>query len=110
LALSHIDQVTAEPDKKTIDESMENLREGAVDFQEGRDSEKANLKDQVTIDFEGFIDGKPFDNGSGKDFPLVLGSMVECVMVYLQEQVMIYLLLQSTMVSKLSFTICLMRA
>ncbi len=69
-----IEKVTAEPDKKTIDESMENLREGAVEFKEGKDNEKANLKDQVTIDFEGFIDGKPFDNGSGKDFPLVLGS------------------------------------
>ena len=69
-----IDHVTAEPDKKTIDESMENIRESALDFQERKDSEKANLKDQVTLDFEGFIDGKPFDNGAGKDFPLVLGS------------------------------------
>ena len=57
-----IDRVTAEPDKKTIDESMENLRESALDFEERKDSEKANLKDQITLDFEGFIDGKPFDN------------------------------------------------
>ena len=35
---------------------------------------KSKKKDQVTLDFEGFIDGKPFENGSGKDFPLVLGS------------------------------------
>ena len=41
---------------------------------ERKDSEKANLKDQITLDFEGFIDGKPFNNGAGKDFPLVLGS------------------------------------
>ncbi len=69
-----IDRVTAEPDKKTIDESMENLRESALNFEEKKDIEKADLKDQVTLDFEGFIDGKPFDNGKGKDFPLVLGS------------------------------------
>ncbi len=30
--------------------------------------------DTVFIDFEGFIDGKPFEGGSGKGYPLVLGS------------------------------------
>ena len=29
---------------------------------------------KLLLDFEGFIDGKPFENGSGQDFPLVLGS------------------------------------
>ena len=34
----------------------------------------AEMGDKVTIDFEGFIDGEPFEGGSGKDYPLTLGS------------------------------------
>ena len=30
--------------------------------------------DQTVIDFEGFIDGKPFDGGQGTDYPLTIGS------------------------------------
>lgn len=30
--------------------------------------------DKVTIDFEGFVDGVAFEGGSGKDYPLTLGS------------------------------------
>ena len=32
------------------------------------------MGDKVTIDFEGSIDGEPFEGGSGKDYPLTLGS------------------------------------
>ena len=34
----------------------------------------AELDDEVTIDFEGFIDGKAFAGGKGSDYPLKLGS------------------------------------
>lgn len=30
--------------------------------------------DNTVIDFKGYIDGKPFDGGEGKDYPLVIGS------------------------------------
>ena len=30
--------------------------------------------DETVIDFEGFIDGKPFDGGKGTDYPLTIGS------------------------------------
>lgn len=30
--------------------------------------------DNTVIDFKGFIDGKPFDGGEGKDYPLTIGS------------------------------------
>ena len=30
--------------------------------------------DQVVIDFEGFIDGKPFEGGKGENYPLTIGS------------------------------------
>ena len=34
----------------------------------------AQLEDEVTIDFEGFVDGVPFEGGKGNDYPLKLGS------------------------------------
>ncbi len=34
----------------------------------------AELKDIVTIDFEGFVDGTPFEGGKGEAYPLTLGS------------------------------------
>ena len=64
----------AEPDKKSLDDAMNSVRESSIDYKPVNDGNKSKKKDQVTIDFEGFIDGKPFENGSSKDFPLVLGS------------------------------------
>ncbi len=34
----------------------------------------AELGDTVVIDFEGFIDGQPFEGGAGENYPLELGS------------------------------------
>ena len=34
----------------------------------------SELDDTVTIDFEGFSDGKAFEGGKGTDYALVLGS------------------------------------
>ena len=30
--------------------------------------------DITTIDFEGFVDGEPFEGGKGEDYPLTIGS------------------------------------
>ena len=64
----------AEPDKKSLDDAMNSVRESSIEYKPLKDGNKSKKKDQVTIDFEGFINGKPFENGSSKDFPLVLGS------------------------------------
>lgn len=32
------------------------------------------LQDEVIIDFEGFMDGTPFEGGKADEFPLKLGS------------------------------------
>lgn len=34
----------------------------------------AQMEDEVIIDFEGFMDGVPFEGGKGSDYPLKLGS------------------------------------
>ncbi|NLP46022.1 MAG: trigger factor [Epulopiscium sp.] len=31
-------------------------------------------KDQLSIDFEGFVDGEPFEGGKGENYPLTIGS------------------------------------
>ena len=69
-----LEKQIAEPDKKSLDDAMNSVRESSIEYKPVKDGNKSKKKDQVTIDFEGFIDGKPFENGSSKDFPLVLGS------------------------------------
>ena len=35
--------------------------------------ERAAMGDEVTLDFEGFVDGVPFEGGKGEQYPLLLG-------------------------------------
>lgn len=36
--------------------------------------ERAAMGDEVALDFEGFVDGVPFEGGKGEQYPLLLGS------------------------------------
>ena len=36
--------------------------------------EREAMVDEVTLDFEGFVDGVPFEGGKGEQYPLLLGS------------------------------------
>ena len=36
--------------------------------------DRAAMVDEVTLDFEGFVDGVPFEGGKGEQYPLLLGS------------------------------------
>ena len=38
------------------------------------DDKEVENGDQVTIDFEGFVDGVAFEGGKGEDYPLTIGS------------------------------------
>ena len=69
-----LENVVCEPDKKSLDEAMTNVQESSPEYKPVKKGGKSKKKDQVILDFEGFIDGKTFDNGSSKDFPLILGS------------------------------------
>lgn len=64
LAVVTDDEIVAEIDRQR----EQNARMIAV---EGR---AAQTGDTATIDFEGFIDGVPFEGGKGEDYSLVLGS------------------------------------
>lgn len=59
--------------EKDVDNRLEEMR---IRYAEliVKEEEPAELKDVLTINFEGFIDGEPFEGGKGEDYQLELGS------------------------------------
>ena len=57
-------------EEDTVNAINEYLRENTV----SQHPEKAAMGDQVSIDFEGFVDGVPFEGGKAEQYPLILGS------------------------------------
>ena len=53
---------------KLEEEQLKNARTITV---EGRPVQD---KDEVVLDFEGFVDGEAFEGGKGEDYPLTIGS------------------------------------
>lgn len=64
------------PDFSVTDEMVENrLNEMRSSYAQMADKdEPSEMGDTVVIDFEGFIDGVPFEGGKGEDYQLALGS------------------------------------
>ena len=58
--------------KKDIDEIVENIRKAYAEKKV--EKKKAELGDEVIIDFVGKKDGEPFKGGTAKDYALILGS------------------------------------
>lgn len=70
--------LTLEKEKFVFDESsvaaqLQQMAEAKVEL-EVTSRKKAREGDTVIIDFEGFVDGSPFENGSAEDYQLELGS------------------------------------
>jgi trigger factor len=63
---------TAEVGSGDVDAMIQNLREQRPSFnaveREARDT------DRVTVDFDGTVDGQPFEGGKGENVPVVLGA------------------------------------
>lgn len=59
-------------DKKEIDEVIERIQKGLSEKKEVKRA--AKIGDEAVIDFVGKKDGEAFQGGTGKDYPLVLGS------------------------------------
>lgn len=57
-------------EEDTVGAINEYLRAHTID----EHPDKAAMGDQVSIDFEGFIDGVPFEGGNAEKYPLILGS------------------------------------
>ena len=59
-------------DKKEIDEVIQRIQKGLSEKKEVKRA--AKIGDETVIDFVGKKDGEAFQGGTGKDYPLVLGS------------------------------------
>jgi trigger factor len=55
-----------------LENTIEELRKQQMRYEAVK--RKAKLEDQLNLDFEGFVDGKPFEGGRGEGVDLILGS------------------------------------
>ena len=61
-------------DEKQIDKVLENIRSSRAELVDVLEDRAAQNGDTAIIDFEGFVDGKPLENGTGKGHTLELGA------------------------------------
>lgn len=69
-----LERLTVEVTDKEVDASVEKLAAGQKNFETAAKSYKAATGDQVIIDFEGKVDGVPFDGGKGESMAVEIGS------------------------------------
>ena len=67
-----LERLTADVSDAEVDEAVQKIAEQNRPF--NAKSEGADKGDRVTLSFQGTMEGKPFEGGSGDDVPLVLGS------------------------------------
>ena len=73
LASAEIEKVTTEVTEGAIDRTLDILRKQRRTFQQRPQAEGAADGDRVTVDFEGKIDGVPFDGGKAEGFQFLVG-------------------------------------
>ncbi|PUE26160.1 trigger factor [Limnohabitans sp. JirII-29] len=73
LASIEVEKASAEVTDAAIDKTIEILRKQRRTFAQRGLTGAAEDSDRVTIDFEGKIDGEPFQGGKAEDFQFLLG-------------------------------------
>jgi len=73
LTTAEVEKVTTEVSDAAIDKTVEILRKQRRTFSQRPQDEAAQDGDRLTVDFEGKIDGEPFDGGKAEDFQFILG-------------------------------------
>jgi trigger factor len=73
LSAVELEKLEAKVDETAIERTLEILRKQRRTFTPRAEGEAAQNGDRVTIDFEGKIDGEPFEGGKASDFRFVLG-------------------------------------
>lgn len=68
-----VDKVSTRVTQKEVDEEIDRERERNARTIEVTDRAVQD-KDQVVLDFEGFVDGVAFEGGKGENYPLTIGS------------------------------------
>jgi len=73
LSTAEVEKVTTEVSDAAIDKTVDILRKQRRTFSQRPQDSAAQDGDRLTVDFEGKIDGEPFDGGKAEDFQFILG-------------------------------------
>ncbi|MFN3736303.1 trigger factor [Hydrogenophaga sp.] len=73
LTTAEVEKVSAEVDEAAIDRTVEILRKQRRTFAQRAQDQAAQDGDRVTINFEGKIDGEPFEGGKAEGFQFIVG-------------------------------------
>ncbi|MGQ3228901.1 MAG: trigger factor [Blastomonas fulva] len=69
-----LERLTVEPGDAAVTEALQRIADGQKSYETAAKSYKAKDGDQVIIDFEGKVDGVPFEGGKGEGMAVVIGS------------------------------------
>jgi len=73
LSTAEVERVSTEVTEAAIDKTLDILRKQRRTFAQRAQAEAAGEGDRVSIDFEGKIDGVPFDGGKAEGFQFIIG-------------------------------------
>jgi len=73
LANADVERIASEVTEEAIDKTVEILRKQRRTFAQRAAADGAAVGDRVTIDFEGKIDGEPFQGGKAEAFQFLIG-------------------------------------
>jgi len=73
LSTAQVEKLSAEVTDSAIDKTVEILRKQRRTFAQRPQDAAAQDSDRATVDFEGKIDGEPFEGGKASDFQFILG-------------------------------------
>ncbi len=73
LATAEVEKVKAEVTDAAIDKTLDILRKQRRTFAQRAQADAAQDGDRVTVDFEGKIDGEPFEGGKAEAFQFIIG-------------------------------------
>jgi trigger factor len=73
LASLEVEKVSAEVSDEAIDRTLDILRKQRRTFAQRAQDATVSAGDRVTVDFEGKIDGEPFEGGKAEDFQFMVG-------------------------------------
>ncbi|HET9639722.1 MAG TPA: trigger factor [Allosphingosinicella sp.] len=69
-----LERLIVEPGAEEVDEAIARLVEGQKSFEAAPAGAAAEIGDLVVIDYEGSVDGEPFEGGKGESMRVELGS------------------------------------
>ncbi len=69
-----LERLTIDVDETAVDDQLKQLAASTKNWVDAPKKHAAGNGDLVTIDFEGSVDGKPFEGGKGEDMAVEIGS------------------------------------